>query len=82
MIYIVFEIQTNANGTIGTLVSTYEDRNEAEQKYHLVLSSAAVSQLPSHAAVLMANEGQVLDRKCYHHIQPEPEPEPEGETGE
>lgn len=67
MNYLVIEIQTNANGTIGNLVNAYTDRNQAEQKYHLVLSSAAVSALPAHAAVLMTSEGQLLERKCYHH---------------
>ena len=67
--YIVIELQTNANGTVGNLVYSYADRNTAEQKYHLILSSAAVSQLPSHAAALMTSDGQLLERKCYHHIQ-------------
>lgn len=71
--YIVIELQTSASGTVGNLVYSYADRNAAEQKYHLILSSAAVSQLPSHAAALMTNEGQLLERKCYHHITEETE---------
>ena len=78
MKFIVFEIQTNQDTTIGTLVNAYDDRNQAEQKYHLVLSSAAVASLPAHAAVLMTSEGQVIERKVYHHeIIPEVEPEEE-----
>lgn len=73
MNYLVIEIQTNANGTVGNLVYSYADRNTAEQKYHLILSSAAVSQLPSHAAALMTSEGQLLERKCYHHAEVEAE---------
>ena len=73
MNYLVIEIQTNASGTIGNLVYSYADRNQAEQKYHLVLSSAAVSQLPAHAAALMTAEGQLLERKCYHHVTEEEE---------
>jgi len=67
--YIVIELQTSANGTVGNLVYSYADRNQAEQKYHLILSSAAVSQLPAHAAALMTAEGQLLERKCYHHVE-------------
>lgn len=66
MSYIVFEIQTNADETIGTLVNAYTNRNQAERKYHLVLADAAVSTLPAHAAVLLTSEGQLLERKCYY----------------
>ena len=76
--YIVFEIQTYANGTIGTLVNSYDDRAQAESKMHLVLSAAAVSELPMHSCVLMTNEGFILESKAYKHDIPEPEiiPEP------
>ena len=67
MNYLVIEIQTNQDGTIGNLVYSYADRSQAESKYHTILSSAAVSQLPVHAAALMTAEGQLLERKCYHH---------------
>lgn len=78
--YIVFEIQTNSNGTVGTLISSYDNRNQAESKYHDVLTSAAVSALPKHACVLMSEEGFFLKSECYkHEIQPEPEPEQENE---
>lgn len=65
--YIVFEIQTNANGTVGTLVSTYADQNEAESKYHLVLSAAAVSAVPVHSCALLTDEGFLIESKCYKH---------------
>lgn len=70
MTYIVIELQTNADGTVGNLVYAYTDRNEAEQKYHLVLSSAAVSQLPAHAAVLLTGDGRTLASQCYRHEEP------------
>lgn len=65
--YIVFEIQTNADGTVGTLVSTYTDQNQAESKYHQVLEYAAVSTLPVHSCVLMTGEGFQLKAECYKH---------------
>ena len=77
MTYIVIELQTAANGAVGNFIFTYTDRNQAESKYHLILTSAAVSQVPVHTAVLMTNEGQLLERKVYHHAQPEIEPEEE-----
>ena len=42
MKYIVIEIQTQDDGMVGTLVNAYDARNEAESKYHKVLSAAAV----------------------------------------
>lgn len=62
--YIVFEIQ-NTNGVVGTLVDTFNDRLQAESKYHTILAAAAVSAVPVHSAVLMTDEGFVLMADCY-----------------
>ena len=70
MTYIVIELQTNSDGTVGNLVYAFTNRNEAEQKYHLVLASAAVSQLPAHAAVLLTNDGRTIASQCYRHEEP------------
>ena len=74
MIYIVTEIQTNADNTIGILTSNFENRQAAESKYHNILSFAATSTLPVHAASIATNEGQIIEYKCYKHAQ-EIEPE-------
>ena len=65
--YIVFEIQTYDNGTVGTLTTSFEDQLAAEAQFHTVLAAAALSVLPKHAAVLMSNEGFVLRSECYKH---------------
>lgn len=65
--YVVLEIQTNADGTVGNLVTAYEARSSAESAFHSVLAAAAISALPTHAAVLMTNEGSVIDSRCYTH---------------
>ena len=65
--YVVLEIQTNSNGTVGNLVTAFSDRSSAESAFHSILASAAVSELPAHAAVLMTNEGSVIDSRCYMH---------------
>lgn len=67
MQYIVIEIQTNSDGTIGNIVTAYADRNQAESAYHSVLASAALSKLPRHAAVLVMNDGTLLESRCYEH---------------
>lgn len=65
MKFIVIELQTNADGTVGNLVWAYDDRNQAESKYHTVLAAAAVSGLPCHAACLLASDGRLLSRECF-----------------
>ena len=65
--YIVFEIQTNADGSVGTLVNSYADQNQAESKYHQVLTSAAVSALPVHSCALLSEEGFEIRHECYKH---------------
>ncbi len=57
MTYLVIEIQTDANGAVSYLVDSFTNRNQAEQKYHLVLSHAAVSTLPTHSVAILTNEG-------------------------
>lgn len=67
MKYIVIELQTAADGTVGNIVTSHDSRDLAESKYHTVLAAAAVSNLPCHAAMLMTSEGFMLESKAYHH---------------
>ena len=81
--FIVLEIQTFSPTNVAVLTPiTKTTREEAESTFHSILSYAAVSDLPMHAAVLMTNEGVVLDRKAYIHKEPEAPPviEEEDET--
>lgn len=82
MTYVVIEFQTAADGTVSYLISTYTSRNEAESKYHTILSFAATSSVPSHTAVLTTNEGQLIERKTYRHATIEVEPEEYVEPGD
>lgn len=63
--YIVIEIQTS--NTVTTLVNSYEDRNQAESKYHQILTAAALSSVPKHSAVLMNDVGQTIKNETYIH---------------
>lgn len=67
MKYIVVELQTDKNGSVGDILTAYDSQSEAESKYYAVLSTAAVSSVPEHAAVLMTSTGGVLEGKCYTH---------------
>lgn len=75
--YVVIEIQTN--DSVATIVNAYSERQQAESMYHQILSSAAVSSVRKHGAVMLTDDGERLKGECYYHIQ---ELEPELEGGE
>ena len=84
--YYIIEIQKNVNGEYAHIVHWAYDENEtqarlkAESKYHSVLASAAISELPQHSATLIKSDGMCIMNQCYiHEIAPQSEPEPEGE---
>lgn len=66
--YLVIEIQTNKDGTVGNFVWAYVDLLQAEAKYHAVLSAAAVSSLPMHSVVILDNAGSRIKGECYTHV--------------
>lgn len=82
MKYIVEEIQTFDNGSVATPAYSYDARSSAERQFHLLVANAVVSALPTHAIILMTNEGQQIERKVYHHVVEPEEPEvtPDVET--
>lgn len=73
MSYIVIELQTNADGTVGNLVWSYTNQEQAESKFHAVLSAAAISTIPVHACSLLSGDGRLLNRGCYEHGTSTPE---------
>ena len=64
--YIVVEIQNNKE-TIGNIVTSYHDYNEAQSKYYQVLAAAAISNVPIHAAVLLHGNGSPIENKYFEH---------------
>lgn len=75
--YYVIEIQQYQNGEYGHIVhfafdaDTEKARLKGEAKYHEILSAAALSNLPSHAATLIASNGFPIMHQCYVHEQEE-----------
>lgn len=63
--FIVLEVQKS--DVVTTLVSTFDDRDQAEQKYHTILSYAAVSDLAIHSAVMLTEEGYFIKSEHYEH---------------
>ena len=84
--YYVVEIQQYANGDYGHIVHWAFDANadkarlKGEAKFHEVLAAAAVSELPSHSAIMFSTDGFPIMHQCYKHpAAPAPQPEPEEE---
>ena len=65
MYYLVLELQKDT--TLLALVNTYAERSQAEQKYHTVLSYAAVSSVPIHTVLLINENGHIIKQDSYLH---------------
>lgn len=70
--YIIIELQTT-NGQTANIVKTAETKEEAMSMYHMILASAAISEVEYHTALVITPSGQYIARECYEHIK-EPEP--------
>lgn len=89
-IYLVSDMRTVPDSATGgyaciTTTTQHSTRNGAEERYHTALAAAARNtQYPLMSAVMMTNEGFVIESKAYQHdvVPPEPEPEPEPVEGE
>lgn len=67
MKYIVHEYQTYEDGRVGTITNDYDRLEDAESKWHSILSAAAVSDLPCHTAVLTSADAQIWRAEHYEH---------------
>ena len=65
--YLVMELQKNKDGHAASIVTEHGTLAEAESKFYAVLSSAAVSGVGIHSAVIVTDEGFPLNHKCYRH---------------
>ena len=68
MKYIVIEIQKAADGTVAIPpIATYDTFFEALSRYHTILASAAISQVPVHTAVVLNEVGQEVRMDSFNH---------------
>lgn len=74
MNYIVMEFQTTSADATSAITTVHATREEAEQKYHLILSAAAVSGLKYHGALIMDAFGEIFKVEHYPEVQPGTEP--------
>ena len=65
-VYFVFE--TQSDGTTGSAIpNSYANQGLAEQKYHEILSAAAVSQVAEHGALIIASDYSFIRQEVYKH---------------
>lgn len=71
ILYIVSDMRTVPDGdgyAVVTNTTQHLTRNGAEERYHTALAAAARNtQYPLMSAIMMTNDGFVLESKCYHH---------------
>ena len=65
--YIVIELQKNAEGAVSNIVTAFENLAEAESKYYTILAAAAISKVPVHSAIIVSEEGFPVKHQCYKH---------------
>ena len=69
--YFVIEIQNNAEGEPGVIVTGYEDEAEAETAYLAVRAAARISSVLIHTVLWVDNKGNTKEKKYYVHPAPE-----------
>ena len=65
--YVVIELQSNSDGTIGNIVTSYDNEQEAAAKYHQILSAGAISNIYKHSAFMLNDDGWCMKSECYKH---------------
>lgn len=65
--YIVIELQKNADGQVSNLVTSHETLADAESKFYTILASAAINDVPVHSAIIVSEEGFPVKYQCYKH---------------
>ena len=63
--YIVIELQKNAEGQVANLVTAHNSLAEAESKFYSILAAAAVNDVPVHSAIIVSEEGFPVKHQCY-----------------
>ena len=74
--FIVIELQVNADRQLANIVTPYNTLSEAQNKFYTICAYAAISDIPMHSAVILDASGVLIDRQMFtHSVTPTPEPE-------
>ena len=69
MKYIVIEIQKFENGSIAVPpIATFDSYFDAVSRYHTIMATAAISEVPVHSAVILTETGQEIKMDSYNKI--------------
>lgn len=69
MIFYVIELQTGVSGSC--IPFAFDNKADAEAKYHTLLAVAAKSDVPKHGVILVNADGFVIKSEVYDHTEPE-----------
>ena len=67
MKYVAIEIKVKKDGTMEVSTFKKDDRPQAEKAYHSILTTAADSEHPVHAATLLNELGEKIKTEYYKH---------------
>ena len=67
--FVVVEVQSNEDRTVGVITTNYENEQEAAAKYHQILASGALSDVYKHSAFVLSDDGWCMKSECYKHEQ-------------
>ena len=71
--FIVIELQVNADGTVGNIVTSHATLPEAQNKFYSVCAFAAISEIPTHSVVILDRTGVMIERYSFEHLTSQPE---------
>ena len=67
-----YVIEYQNDGETGSVIPwSYDNRPDAESKYHAILSAAANSHVKYHGAICFGDDGYIAGAQSYHHIEEE-----------
>ena len=65
--YIVIELQANAEGQVANIPTVYQTLAEAWNKFYTILAAAAISEVPIHSAVILDATGMSIANRSFTH---------------
>lgn len=64
-LYTTLENQVRDDGSKGLLYDHFEDYNDAVAKFYTICAAAAVSEIPYHAAFILADDGRMMKSEIF-----------------
>ena len=65
--YVVIELQKMSDTQLANIVTSHSTLQEAESKYHQVLSAAAISHVPLHSCAMLNEDAYLVKAESYSH---------------